>query len=176
VEQLKKDRLEKAMAKDRWKRWQSTQKYKRAGAWDQDYQRWDKYIDSDEEEDELPPVPPPETAEFKAMEADINERAADKEKRRKLSNGEIRFHLSPCISSPSSPCLFSLASLSLSLASLSLSLLCSLISPSLLPLDMTMRNTHKRINASILFFLLFPVNALTTSDTRSPLRLQRQGK
>jgi len=111
VEQLKKDRLEKAMAKDRWKRWQSTQKYKRAGAWDQDYQRWDKYIDSDEEEDELPPVPPPETAEFKAMEADINERAADKEKRRKLSNGAKLSPLSPSPSSPTSLPLFTLFTL-----------------------------------------------------------------
>ena len=144
MEQLKKDRLEKAMAKDRWKRWQSTQKYKRAGAWDQDYQRWDKYIDSDEEEDELPPVPPPETAEFKAMEADINERAADKEKRRKLSNGAKLSPLSPSPSSPTSPSSPSSLSLFLSLLSL-LS-----FSPSLLHLDMPMRNTRKRIDASII--------------------------
>eukprot|EP00285_Hemiselmis_virescens_P012925 CAMPEP_0173406638 /NCGR_PEP_ID=MMETSP1356-20130122/65088_1 /TAXON_ID=77927 ORGANISM="Hemiselmis virescens, Strain PCC157" /NCGR_SAMPLE_ID=MMETSP1356 /ASSEMBLY_ACC=CAM_ASM_000847 /LENGTH=360 /DNA_ID=CAMNT_0014367663 /DNA_START=135 /DNA_END=1214 /DNA_ORIENTATION=+ len=86
VEVLKKDRLEKAMAKDRWQRWKSTQSYKRAGAWDDDYMRWDKWVGSDDEEDELPAVPPPETAEFAAMEQDINQRAADKEKRRTESN------------------------------------------------------------------------------------------
>lgn len=40
VELLKQDRLQRAQAKDRWQRWQSTQKYKRAGAAETDYQRY----------------------------------------------------------------------------------------------------------------------------------------
>jgi len=33
--------------------------------------RWDTWMPSDESEEELPPAPPPDTAEFRAMEADM---------------------------------------------------------------------------------------------------------
>ena len=79
VEDMKKERLAKALARDRWNRWKSTQSFKRVGAeWEEKYNEWDKWLPSDEEEDELPPAPPPDTPEFKMMEKDIDDRAKDK--------------------------------------------------------------------------------------------------
>jgi len=81
VEELKVARLSKHMARDRWRRWKSEQKYKRVGAAETDYRRWDTWCPSDDSGDELPPAPPPDSAEFRAMEEDIDRRALDKEAR-----------------------------------------------------------------------------------------------
>ena len=79
VEDMKQERLRKALARDRWNRWKSTQRFNRAGAeWEEKYDQWDKWLPSDDEEDELPPAPPPDTAEFKMMEKDMDDRARDK--------------------------------------------------------------------------------------------------
>ena len=86
VEDLKHERLRKAQAKDRWKNWKATQQYNRAGAGETDYLRWSTWMPSDDEEDELPPAPPPDTPEFRAMEADIDRRAADKVARRRAAD------------------------------------------------------------------------------------------
>jgi tetratricopeptide (TPR) repeat protein len=83
VEDMKKERLAKALARDRWNRWKSTQNFNRVGAeWEQQYNSWDKWMPSDDEEDELPPAPPPDTPEFKMMEKDMDDRAKDKAERR----------------------------------------------------------------------------------------------
>jgi len=84
VEDMKKERLAKAMARDRWNRWKSTQQFNRVGAeWEEKYDAWDKWLPSDDEEDELPPAPPPDDPQFKMMEKDMDDRAKDKAKRRK---------------------------------------------------------------------------------------------
>ena len=62
-------------ASDRWNRWKSTQNFNRVGAeWEEKYNTWDKWLPSDDEEDELPPAPPPDTPEFKIMEKGRNSR------------------------------------------------------------------------------------------------------
>mmetsp|Transcript_34092 Transcript_34092/g.76753 ORF Transcript_34092/g.76753 Transcript_34092/m.76753 type:complete len:1260 (-) Transcript_34092:158-3937(-) len=84
VEELKEERVKKALARDRWNKWKSTQKYNRAGVeWEECYERWDKWLPSDDDEDELPPAPPPDTPEFRAMEKDIEDRAKAKGERQK---------------------------------------------------------------------------------------------
>ena len=83
VEDMKKERLAKALARDRWNRWKSTQNFNRVGAeWEEKYNTWDRWMPSDDEEDELPPAPPPDTPEFKMMEKDMDDRAKDKAARR----------------------------------------------------------------------------------------------
>ena len=85
---MKKERLAKAMARDRWNRWKSTQQFNRVGAeWEEKYDAWDKWLPSDDEEDELPPAPPPDDPQFKIMEKDMDDRAKDKARRRK--EGEV---------------------------------------------------------------------------------------
>lgn len=66
-------RVHLIQARDRWNRWKSTQNFNRVGAeWEEKYNTWDKWLPSDDEEDELPPAPPPDTPEFKIMEKGKN--------------------------------------------------------------------------------------------------------
>ena len=47
---MKKERLAKALARDRWNRWKSTQSFNRVGAeWEEKYDQWDKWLPSDDE-------------------------------------------------------------------------------------------------------------------------------
>ena len=87
VQQYQQERANRAAGRERWKLWQETRSFKRAGAaeWQENYQRWDVFENSSDEEDQLPDAPPPDTPEFRAMEKDMDERAARKAEKRRIA-------------------------------------------------------------------------------------------
>lgn len=83
VEEYKERKQRKLQRRAKWENWRKTQEmfYKKTST---NYHKWDCY-ESSEEEEETDPIVPKDDPQFKAMEADFNERAVRVKKDTKLA-------------------------------------------------------------------------------------------